>query len=152
MKSSIIAIVFCFFGFFLPSQPISDTAISDLSNQLEAYYQAYPNEKVYVQTDRTFFDPGEDIWFKVYLANGNNQTSDISQVVYVELIDPQGSSVQKHQLVALNGSAAGDFKLDPEAPGGLYTIKAWTQWMRNFGDDQIYKKEITVQALSLIHI
>ena len=138
---SLISILLLFS--FLPQQSVPN---EEVQKQLETYQKLYPLEKIYVHTDRPQYELGEDIWFKAYLTDIGNRASEISEIVYVELLDPKGSSVQKHQIVAINGFAAGDFKISPSAAGGLYTLKAWTRWGQNFGEDNVFEKEINIQA------
>ena len=47
-------------------------------------------EKVYTQTDRPFYFPGETIWFKSYIVKEDNTVSNLSNIrVYqVHLIAP----------------------------------------------------------------
>lgn len=109
---------------------------------------ALPMEKVYVQTDKTFYLPGEDIWFSVYLVmEGDHTPSNISDVVYVELINPKGSVMTTRRLAVTDGNAAGDFQLGAQEPGGIYTLRAYTRWMKNFGEEVFFTKELTVQKV-----
>jgi hypothetical protein len=52
-------------------------------------------------------------------------------------------------VIAKNGKAAGDFSIDKEALGGIYKIKAYTNWMKNEGDDNAFVKELQVQEVIL---
>ena len=48
-------------------------------------------EKVYLHTDRTYYYPGDDIWFKAYLIDAFDRSlSDLSRNLHVELISPSG--------------------------------------------------------------
>jgi len=101
-------------------------------------------EKAYLQTDRTYYSAGEDLWFSAYLVNakGANLTSSSSNL-YVELINP-GSAILNKKIIRLeNGRGKGDFKLD-SVPSGWYNIRAYTNWMRNFGDDFVFQKSIYI--------
>lgn len=118
-----------------------------LKDKLQAYNESYPEEKVYIQTDKTFYKPGEDIWFNVSVLNSNShRPTTISDVVYVELIDPKGNVASKVKLVVRDGTAHGDFSIPETMPGGLYQIQAFTNWMQNFGDKN-FRKEIQVQRI-----
>ncbi|HRG11193.1 MAG TPA: hypothetical protein PLJ08_21650, partial [Cyclobacteriaceae bacterium] len=65
--------------------------IRRLKVSLEAYQQKFTEEKVYLQLDKPFYKPGEDIWFNAFVVNSNtNRPTHISDVLYVELIDPKG--------------------------------------------------------------
>ena len=104
-------------------------------------------EKVYLHLDRSFYTAGEDIWFKAYLMDGRTHTPAIlSDLVYVELIGPNNEIVSKKTLKTTTGSAAGDFKLSPESVAGIYTIRGYTNYMRNFDISNFYTKEIFVNT------
>jgi TonB-dependent SusC/RagA subfamily outer membrane receptor len=109
--------------------------------------QENPVEKIYTQTDRPFYFPGEIIWFKSYVVLENNQVSSISDVLYAELISPKGSVVKKILLPISQGYAYGDIEIQKEWVGGVYRLKTYTNWMRNFGEEAIFTKDITVQKI-----
>ena len=44
------------------------------------YRYKNPVEKIYTQTDRSFYFPGETIWFKSYIVNPNHRISNINDV------------------------------------------------------------------------
>ncbi|UKT64202.1 hypothetical protein [Pedobacter mucosus] len=102
-------------------------------------------EKAYLQIDRTYYSTGEDIWFSAYLVNGKstNLTS-TSNNLYVELISPK-STIVDQKLIRLNGGLGkGDFKLKDSIASGWYNIRAYTNWMRNFGSDFVFQKSIYI--------
>jgi alpha-2-macroglobulin-like protein len=122
--------------------------LETLKKKLSEYHRNFPEEKVYVQFDKPFYKPGEDIWFNVFLINSNtHKPSTISDVVYVELIDPKGNVAAKVELVVREGSANGDFVIEESMPGGIYRVRAFTQWMKNFGENNFFKKDIQVQRI-----
>ncbi|MFD2288292.1 hypothetical protein GJU39_03330 [Pedobacter petrophilus] len=101
-------------------------------------------EKAYLQTDRTYYSAGENIWFSAYLVNakGSSLTSSSSNL-YVELINPASAILDKKIIRLENGLGKGDFKLD-SIPSGWYNIRAYTNWMRNFGNDFVFQKSIYI--------
>lgn len=107
-------------------------------------------EKVYLHLDREYFYAGEDIWFKAYLLNAQgNQLLPTSNNLYVELINP-GYDIDERKVIRLdNGVGNGDFKLGDSIPSGTYLIRAYTNWMLNFGDNFIFEKKITVASSEL---
>ncbi|MBI1225148.1 MAG: hypothetical protein GC192_07895 [Bacteroidetes bacterium] len=119
-----------------------------LKNTLSLFNQSTSTEKVYLQFDRLFFEPGEDIWFNAYVRDANTlKASPKSDILYVELLGPNGSVLKKIMLLAKGGTAAGDFKLEAGATGGLYKIRAYTNWMRNSND--AFERNVQVQATVL---
>ena len=101
-------------------------------------------EKAYLQTDRTYYSAGEDIWFSAYLVNakGTSLTSSSSNL-YVELINPGAAILDKKIIRLEKGLGKGDFRLD-SVPSGWYNIRAYTNWMRNFGNDFVFQKSIYI--------
>lgn len=102
-------------------------------------------EKVYIHTDRNCYYPGNDIWFKAYLINGSDRTlSNHSNNLHVEIISPDSKIIIKSVIRLDGGLGNGDFKLQDELKPGRYTIRAYTNYMRNFGNQLFYNKEIVV--------
>ncbi len=108
-----------------------------------------PNiEKVYLHTDRSNYIFGENLWYKAYMVYAyTNTLYDSSKLLYVELISPDSKILARNITKLEAGLGHGDFKLTDsigiEKPG-KYQIRAYTNWMRNFGDDFIFIKEIEI--------
>jgi len=104
-------------------------------------------EKVYLHFDRSYYSPGDNIWFKAYLVNPQtNAPTNTSHNLYVELIDPGGNVVAKEVLRLDNGTGAGDLTLGDSIPAGSWHIRAYTNWMKNFGSHFIFEKTIWVHV------
>ncbi len=124
--------------------------LKTIEAKLKIYNTILPFEKVYVQFDRPFYKPGEDVWMAVWITNGiTNKPSELSEMLTIEFINPQGVIEKSQRLLAANGRATCDFTLDPAAAGGIYKIKAYTNWMKNFGDENVFVKEIQIQKVEL---
>ncbi|PQV49549.1 hypothetical protein CLV33_103185 [Jejuia pallidilutea] len=104
-------------------------------------------EKTYVHTDRTTYTLGETLWYKTYTVYAhNNLLFDNSKILYVELISSDSKIIARNHTRLVAGLGNGDFKLTEKlgVKPGKYQIKAYTNWMRNFGEDFVFKKEIEV--------
>lgn len=124
--------------------------IKVLRKKMSDYSAHLPEDRLYVQTDKPFYEPGDDIWFSALVREGISlKPSEKSDIVTVELINPKGTVEKQYKLIAKNGKVAGDFVLDKEALGGLYKLKAYTNWMKNQGEDNFFEKEIQVQDMVL---
>ncbi len=104
-------------------------------------------EKIYTQTDRSFYFPGETIWFKSYIVEKENTVSSINDIMYAELVSPKGSVVKKLVLAINDGYSYGDFTINDDFFGGVYTLRTYTNWMRNNGDTSFFSKKITIQKI-----
>jgi alpha-2-macroglobulin-like protein len=142
----------CFTLLFLGAKQIEPVkAIVDgLSSQFKFWNDTLPEDRVYVQCDKPFYSPGETIWFTAFVRDAATlRPSTKSDIVYAELINPKGSVEKKVALIAKNGLAPGDFSLDEGVPGGLYSLKVYTNWQKNDPAPAFFVKEIQVQDVVL---
>ncbi|GAA3566904.1 Plug domain-containing protein [Snuella lapsa] len=99
--------------------------------------------------DRTYYNAGDDLWFKSYVVDGTfNAPASDSTVVYVDIIDKKGSIIDSKITKAAQGFGFGDFKLAADLTGGVYYIRAYTNYMRNFDDAFFFRKSIFISPLS----
>jgi len=133
---------------------VENDLIRSIKEKLSAYNKHLPEERLYLQMDKPMYEPGDDIWVSAYVRDGISlKASKNSDIVHFELINPKGTVEKKISVIAKNGKAAGDFSLDKEALGGLYKIRAYTNWMKNEsgagGEENVFEKEIQVQDVVL---
>lgn len=146
--------VFLFFllwcGIHSFAHPYSN--LSDVNrsvDRLEHFNDELPRETVYVHLDRFYFSPGDTIWLKAYVVSGvRNLLSNLSRIVYVDLIDPDDNLIQSVRLPLSSGIGIGDFSLPLTLSDGEYRIRAYTNWMRNF--DEAYFFETTLNIFDPI--
>ncbi|ANF51986.1 hypothetical protein A0O34_16355 [Chryseobacterium glaciei] len=121
---------------------------SNLSLKAQNQFKDFEKEKTYIQTNHVFYKPGEEMYFKIYIIKAeNNLPADQSKVVNFELIDPSGSVIKKDKYEIKNGYAEGYFYFNDEMKGGIYKIRAFTNWMQNEEGKNAFEKEITLQKI-----
>jgi hypothetical protein len=124
---------------------LEDDPIKLIVSQLEKWTNEHPQEKVYLQFDKPFYGIGDDIWFKGYITVGpKHQLSALSGALNVELIDDQDSVRQWIKLPVENGLAIGDFALADTLKEGNYRVRAYTNYMRNAGEEYYFEKNIAI--------
>lgn len=104
-------------------------------------------EKVYLHTDNNYYTVGESLWYKAYSVYAyTNQLFDHSKILYVELLSPESKIISRNITNLEGGIGHGDFILADSLgiKPGNYQLRAYTNWMRNYGDDFIFKKEIQI--------
>ncbi|WP_443945081.1 TonB-dependent receptor plug domain-containing protein [Pedobacter sp. AW1-32] len=122
-----------------------DDPITLLLKQLDEYTAKYPQEKVYLHLDKPYYAVGDDIWFKAYTLNTKTSSpSTISKILYVELINERDSIKKQLKLPLMAGITWGDFKLTDSLSEGNYRLRAYTNYMRNFGTDFFFEKTIKI--------
>jgi len=115
------------------------------ATRLAEWYEKYPQEKVYLHLDKQTYKAGENIWFSVYFLDATtHKPTTHSNILIVELINSFGKTSMTRLLKLKDGFARGDFNIMDTVPSGLYEIRAYTSWMRNFGDDYFFKRQIEI--------
>lgn len=141
------SIIFCLLISLVFISASNNDPFTRFSELLKLFNKEFPSEKIYVQTDKTYYKPSESIWYKGFLVNStDNKPSSLSNIIYLELQDPWGNVVDSHEQYISSGTFNGKFDIS-NRPGGIYKIVGYTSWMKNWGEDYFFKKEITVQKL-----
>jgi hypothetical protein len=123
-----------------------DSRINNIKSSLERFYLKYPQQKVYLHINKSSYAAGDNIWFKAYVVNGINHRPDTySTNLYVELINSYKKVTDIKRIRLINGFGWGDFILTDTVPEGLYQIRAYTNWMRNFNEDYYYTENFPVK-------
>jgi len=106
-------------------------------------------EKLYLHIDREIYAPGDMIWLKAYQVNGiTHQLNSNYRNIFVELVSDSGKIVDDLMLFSINGQAIGEFKTD-DLPSGGYTIRAYTKFLENFGEEALFHKKIWIRRTML---
>ena len=130
------------------TQVLGDRYLTNSVSALSSIRELKPVEKVYVQTDKPYYTQGDTLRFKAYLLDADYvKASTRSGLLYVELNDAAGKPAKRIMVPVENGLTWGDIALDSvDVPNGNYTLRAYTNWMLNFGQDYVFKKSISVSA------
>ena len=130
-------------GYFASAQNLP--ALDQTLGALQKQATETPFEKVYLHLDKPYYGAGDTVWFKAYLVTGaQHYLSGISYVLNVDLIDEQSVIKKSIKLPVVNGLTFGDIVLADTIPEGNYRIRAYTNWMRNFGAEYFFDKTIRI--------
>ncbi len=101
---------------------------------------AFPREKLFVHRDRGDYLLGDTLWYRGYVLRADTHVpGDSLDVAYVEVIDGDGKVVRRVSSPGHWGGFSGRIVLDEEDYAqGEYTLRAYTNWMRNYGDSSLY--------------
>ena len=103
------------------------------------------SEELYVKTDRDIYIAGEKVWMKIYKLNGlTHSPSNLSKVVYVDLLDAGNNPVGQLKIGIDGISGSGNFRLPDTLSTGNYILRSYTNWMQNFSNDLFSYKRISV--------
>ncbi len=128
--------------FFMTSQILlSQDKLSDT----DALEQIRYTEELLVRTDRDIYVVGERVFLKIFKLNAITRTpGNVSQVVYIELLDASGNPITQLKIGVSGFSASCEFRIPETLQTGSYLIRSCTRWMQNFPGDYFSYKRISV--------
>jgi len=133
--------------------PRDEDPLVKIVASLQRWTDTIPQEKVYLHMDKPYYALGDTIWFKGYVTIGSrHQLSKLSGSLYVDLITEKDSVIRSLKLPITTGMVMGDFTLGDEFKEGSYRIRAYTQWMRNAGEDYFFDHTFTVGNIASSNI
>jgi len=127
-------------------QKVSDAGLVTILNAQKNVRTALPVEKLYLQTDKPYYSSGDTLRFKAYLFRADYLTpSEQSGQLYIELDGSDNAPVKKMMIPLSAGLGWGDIALnEKDILAGIYTLRAYTNWMRNFGETYVFKQPVNV--------
>lgn len=146
MKKLLI-LIFCF-ACLLPAgaQDAGIVSADLLTEHFAKQLRQFPQEKIHMHTDKPAYIIGEKIWFRLFLVNALfHFPESASRYVYTELVNPFDEVVRRVKIRPdTTGIFQGYIALEDSLPGGTYTLRAYTGFMRNLDEDYFFRKTIQV--------
>ena len=129
---------------------VVDSVVNNIAKQL----LVFPQEKIYLHTDKPYYITGEKIFFRAFLLDAfSNKAAVLSRYVYVELINPADSVVERLKIRKdENNLFYGAIPLSEELPQGDYKIRAYTQYMYNQGESSFFSKQVKISDPEILSI
>jgi hypothetical protein len=117
------------------------TSVETIMGKVNDYNAKLPGEKLYLQFDKPYYSVGDTIWFKGYILDKRLAYSPLSGRVYVDMVNDSNKVVKRYIFASAAGLTWGNITLsDNTFREGGYTIRAYTNWMRNFGEESFFYK------------
>lgn len=147
MVYKLLVCVSVFFSLFLSfsssaQEPLSsDTLIHRLWRQT----QLYPQEKIYVRTDRQAYVAGDTIRFSVQVVNSiSHQPEGVSRYAYVELYKEDSLMGRIKAIGDTLGVMSGYIPLDKEFEEGSYQLRAYTRYSAFQREPSVFTRQLMV--------
>ncbi len=139
----------CLFMLAAPIIALSGDNVSGNSHAvldaLQTMQTSFPQQKVFLHTDKEEYLVGERIWFKAYVVNAASLKPDtLSTNFNVKLTNTNGDIVTVLLLHLKSGVAHGEISLPDSLSEGNYQLRAYTDWMRNFDDTFLFTQDIYI--------
>ena len=135
----------CYVGKAYTQDSTATNKLKAFAQQYVAFSKNYPREKVYIHFDNTSYYLDETIWFKAYVVRADRHSlSELSKVLYVELINQEGYIVSSKKLKIEGGQCHDSFYLPAAGYAGFYEIRAYTRYMLNFSEENYFSRVLPV--------
>ncbi len=121
------------------------TTAEKLTNSFNKYLERNFNEKIYIHTDKDNYLAGEIIWFNIYNTEAyTNRPVNLSKVAYMEVLDAQNKAALQVKVNLKDGQGNGALYLPINLPSGSYVLRCYTSWMKNFGAEYYFHKNLNI--------
>lgn len=126
------------------------TAVMLFWNELTAQYPESissvdcPREKISALLSQEDVFTGEILWFKIYCSSILFPGEKLSSIAFIELVSSKNTSILRKKILLEHGGGTGEFKIPDNLPTGIYYILVYTNWMKNFGEESFFRKEIII--------
>jgi hypothetical protein len=119
--------------------------VDRLQKQLLFYRTQNIFQTIAIQTDKTLYRPGEEIWFVGYITDAiTRQISSKSHELTVQLLDYKGNIMNSNKFVIQNGMASGFLKIPSALQANLYTLLATTPEMGKVSPGKVTGNDIYI--------
>ncbi|GAA4311933.1 TonB-dependent receptor plug domain-containing protein [Mucilaginibacter gynuensis] len=138
--------------FFCSSDTFAQTSdraiVQDIITKMTCYVDSSAQEKVYLHTDKPYYTLNDTLYFKSYLFNATYLTASAkSGILYVEIANEQNRIVKRAMVALYVGLGWGNIVLtDKIFQNGNYTLRAYTNWMRNNGTNGMFEKQFYISS------
>jgi hypothetical protein len=137
----------CFFPLYLYGQNGAEITVDSCRNAFIEQINIFPQEKIFVHTDRTAYVAGDIIWLKIYLVDAITLLpSAYSRFAYVDLIDFEGSIVNRIKIRINKNESCGQIAVSQDLPEGNYSLRAYTTAMYGLSHDFFFKKNLFIAS------
>ena len=132
------------------AQKIPTIGAKKLRQAAANFQRAMPQEKVFLHTDKDLYFAGDTLWVKAYVLDATYlSASEKSKLLFIELQDDSTDVIRRVSMVIKDGIGNAPIPLSINAfHEGGYTIKAYTNWMQNFGSTASFSKRIYIGKIA----
>jgi hypothetical protein len=123
----------------------SQNSSNDYLEKSFVEYTQLPREIVYTHLNKSVYIKGESLAFNAYVFDKTDKRlSKFTTNLYCSISDEKGEIIKSELVFVNEGVANGMFMVDSLFTSGNYVFKAYTNWMKNFDEQNFYIQNIKV--------
>ncbi len=140
------------FLIFTASLLISNAGITQPANfvnrlsDTDSITDKFPREKIFIHYDKPYYKPNDTLWLKGYVLDAaEHKPADSSSIAYIEIINEESVVVKRTSAPVFYGLFSSCIALpEDDFKQGAYILRAYTSWIRNFGDSLFFESRFKV--------
>lgn len=125
-------------------------SITQREKEITARYTDYfksDREKIHLHLNKTTYLNEETIWFKGYVIEEKSKKPVFNPTnIYIDLYDLNGTRILSELCYLIYGTFEGYIPLGEKIKSGTYYIRAYTNFMNNFTEDESALYQVTILA------
>lgn len=136
----LFVLLLCFQTVFAQKSFTAETDSMSIGNLFLRQISVFPQEKIYIQTDKSAYVVGDTLWMRIHLVDALFlKQANASRYVYVELLNPLANVIERVMIRPDSlGYFYGHIPVDEDLPEGDYSLRAYTRFMQNLGEDYFF--------------
>jgi hypothetical protein len=121
-------------------------SIEGISGQIAGRFDrnSCPREQISVHLSQESCLTGEILWFKIYCTSSLYPRTEISCLGLIELVSSENTAIIRKKINLIHGEGSGELEIPDNLPSGVYYLLAYTSWMKNFGEETFFRKEVVI--------
>ncbi len=124
---------------------VNNDILENITRKFQTYCESFPREEIFVQSDRDVYIVGEEIYFSIFLFDRQTATlTGASRIAYIEILNQINRPVAQLKVGLNSGTGSGQVVLPDTLSPGVYTLRAYTNWMKNFMPYNCFSRKIKV--------
>ncbi len=129
--------------FFLITTLFIDLTVNNLNGQPSSNTST---KTVYLHTDRSYYAPGEDLYFKAYILDSQPASlNQINDTLYVALLDYEGNEVTNGEFPIDNSLFSSSINIPDFLTEGSYMLLASISLTNNYSPSNIFSKIVELR-------
>lgn len=136
-----------YFTFILTLCSLTYLSAQTTDDILEAYenYSEVPREIAYVHLNKSTYIEGEMMGFTAYIFDkSSKEPSTTTTNIYCTISSSDGKVLRQKLVKVNNGVASNVFNIDSTLSTGIFTFKAYTNWMKNFDEQNHFEQTFKI--------
>lgn len=130
--------------FFSINSILSQKEQSNIQEKYSDYFLT-PREVSFLHLNKSTFIVGEDLAFSAYVINkGEKNIFTRTKNLYCVIYDEKNAVIKEKLVAVKNGTANNLFSIDSAFTSGFYKIRAFTNWMQNFDENNFFEENFRV--------